>query len=458
MTLARTEHEQSGEEECEAGAAPHASAGARRGCHGGHSLSLPDRPQGTTAMQWEGKLRYRSIAVALATWLLLACGASAAELSTSERLKDRRYVTARRARVRDRLRGRSLLRAGLAHQRRDGRRLVAAAKFVDGVWSAWATSGWARPPNSHPDGAMCAWASPQRRLDALAHGLPCGQGTPRSAVRAHDREPRRRPHGGREGGRALERSATTRGPGRRRTQWFPTCRTAAATTTAPFCSASRTPRPTPTPRRMTGPPLVGSTPTPVGRRGRVPALPPGRRHGAAGRGAVYGERPAALATTAPRARGRVAGCATRSSVGPVARTLWIGVRSRRRPSGREGGAGQGPWPTPRAALRAKITRRERGARWSSFAPGRPAGRGHRLGQAEPARPRPGGARPRDPRGPRRQGIPAAVRGRASTCASSALAGPTTRGCSPPTASTRPSPASRSASSSRSWTTSAGCAT
>ena len=76
----------------------------------------------------------------------------------------------------------------------------------------------------------------------------------------------------------------------------------------------------------------------------------------------------------------------------------------------------------------------------------------RVEQAEPRRLRAGGARPRAARGQRRQELPGARRPRWRRRASSAPASPTTRGCSPPTASTPPSRPSRSASSSRSRST------
>ena len=78
---------------------------------------------------------------------------------------------------------------------------------------------------------------------------------------------------------------------------------------------------------------------------------------------------------------------------------------------------------------------------------------HRLEQAEPRRLRAGDARPRAARGQRgheRTRPPRRTHGQAR--ASSAPASPTTRGCSRPTASSRPSPPSRSASSSRSRST------
>ncbi len=99
-------------------------------------------------------------------------------------------------------------------------------------------------------------------------------------------------------------------------------------------------------------------------------------------------------------------------------------------------------------------------KWSQVSlPGDPtAAAGDRLGQAEPRRPHADRVGPADPLDQPGQAVPgAAGHGRARDVGS-APASPTTRGCSPPTASTRRSPASRSASSRPSRTTCARCAT
>ncbi len=79
-------------------------------------------------------------------------------------------------------------------------------------------------------------------------------------------------------------------------------------------------------------------------------------------------------------------------------------------------------------------------------------RERRVEQAEPRRVRAGVARPAVRVTQRGQGVPGAGRARWRRRAGSAPAGPTTRGCSPPTVSTPPSRPSRPGSSQRSRTT------
>ena len=82
----------------------------------------------------------------------------------------------------------------------------------------------------------------------------------------------------------------------------------------------------------------------------------------------------------------------------------------------------------------------------------------RLGQAEPRRPHADRLGPADPLDQPGQAVPGAARAPSRTPAGSAPASPTTRGSSPPTASTRTSPRWRSASSTPPRTTCARCAT
>ena len=82
----------------------------------------------------------------------------------------------------------------------------------------------------------------------------------------------------------------------------------------------------------------------------------------------------------------------------------------------------------------------------------------RLGQAEPRRPHPARREPADPLDEPGQAVPGAAGHRQAARAGSAPASRTTRGSSPPTASTPRSPRSRSASSRPSRTTCARCAT
>ena len=155
----------------------------------------------------------------------------------------------------------------------------------------------------------------------------------------------------------------------------------------------------------------------------------------------------ARATTARSARARAASCATRSSV-PAARLEDRVGRGRRLREGRRRDA------QPRARRRARATRRgalrprsrardasSRAGRSSSLPGDRAAAALDRLGQAEPRRPHPGARRDLQIRWTNQgKQFPAPLGHRRRARAGSAPASRTTRGSSPPTASTRPSPA------------------
>ena len=77
---------------------------------------------------------------------------AATELSTTDRLQDRRYVAAGDARVLDRLPGRPLLRQRLAHHRRDGRHLGAAAEARSTASGSAIDDQWVGPATKFTSG------------------------------------------------------------------------------------------------------------------------------------------------------------------------------------------------------------------------------------------------------------------------------------------------------------------
>ena len=119
-----------------------------------------------------------------------AAQAATPELSTQYRLQDRREVTAGQRVVRRGLRGRPLLRERLAHHRRDGRRLGAAAEARRRrLVRRRRPVGRARPRSSSAAGATRATTCPTPAGCTLQRTDFAPDGRPRRAVRAQTDQP-----------------------------------------------------------------------------------------------------------------------------------------------------------------------------------------------------------------------------------------------------------------------------
>ena len=288
--------------------------------------------------------------------------------------------------------GRPVLRQRLAHHRRDGRHLDAAAEA--------ARRHLVR--DRRPVGRPGHEVHERLRLHALRaarHGGHQGRAhrrrprrAPRRAVRPEADQPGRGAHRDREGRRALRAAHELPvGLRRRLAAREPAARRHRARSTATrSCSATRARCRTRTRPRTTTPRSSPPTATPIGGDDRRRPLRPAARHALhppAGEPADGACR--ASATTARSARAPAASCATRSTCPRTAtRTLWVAVA----------GSDKGLAPArARAAARARrpgrrAGRQDRRARAASrlhaaLAARRPAaGTGRRLGQAEHRRP------------------------------------------------------------------------
>ena len=353
----------------------------------------------------------------------------------------------RHAGVLDRLPGRPLLRQRLAHHRRDGRDLGAAAQ--------------ARRRHLVRHRRRLGRAGHEVHERARLHPLRAPADR-RPADAAHRLRPRRR---ARRALRARSSRTRPRRPGRSRSRstctpscWAPTRgrprRPAASGNLAGHRDVREQRADVHGPRddhrrpaaRLHGARRLHARP---GRgRGRPRPPRPAAGRDLQGRRQVRAERvrrrPVRQGHRRPAALPRHARLADRAD--------GVGRRRRLRPRrrGRQEGAREGAQGPGRAAR--GQDRRARRARRALH--GRPARRpqaagGARLGQAEPRRPDADRDEPADPLRRPGQGLPRARRTTSSARRSSAPATPTTRGSSPPTASTRRSPRSRSASSRRS---------
>ncbi len=368
----------------------------------------------------------------------------------------------RRAGPGRRLPGRPLLRERLAHHRRDGRHLDAAAEARSTASGSASTASGSGPATRFTSG----WGYTRYRaaVDRRAAGSQrtdvAPDGAPRRAVRPELTNPGGRAHRDVKVDAHSElMGAATRGASTART---PNASDNAARHAAPTTAARCVFRDQGAARRRAARLRRGRRLRPRRRPAARPApatTRPAARHGVR-RPSRRGPMPQRLRRR-PVRQGHRRQLRYRVTV-PAggSKTLWIAVagsdrgpRAARaefataltRPGRRAGGEDRAARAARElvAALRCRATRGSRD--------------GDRLGQAEPGRPHADRRGPADPLDQPGQAVPAAA-GPVPRARWSARASPTTRGCSPPTASTRPSPASRSASSRPTRTTCARCAT
>ena len=407
----------------------------------------------------------RVLAAGFAAFLVCAGGAQAAtpELSTTTRLQDRREVAAGPAVLRRGLRGRALLRQRLAHHRRDGRRVDAAAEAGrrrlvrarrpvgrpgDQVHQRLGLHPLRPPGHRRPAACSAPTSRPTataRRCSASADQSGGGEDRHcqgRRALRADGRLPvglhrrdaqrqRQPPRPRRVHRQALaftDDGALPGAPAHHYAALVAPTRTRPPATAAATGGSFRGPQPG---HRCTG--------TDGDRAARAPA------------------------TTARSARAPAASCATASPCRPRgSKTVWIAVagsdqgladaqqRARRRAAG----------PGGRSSRRKIASREQAGAtRPQVSLPGdRLLQNAIDWGKQNLADLTQTALEPADPLDQPGQAVPGAARHRRPRAAGSARASRTIRGSSPPTASTPRSPRWRSASSRRSRTTCARCAT
>ena len=406
---------------------------------------------------------------ALAAWVaavLVSAGAAQAatpELSTTNRLQDRREVAA-------------------------GQRSYVEG-FQDGRFYA---NGW------HSTGEMGGvWAPPLKLVDGVWFGIDdqwVGQATKFSSgwgytrydlpdtgglhAAAHRRRPRRQPRGAlrpaadQPGGGRQDRD----GQGRRALRADGRLPVGLQRRDAERERQHRRPRRVHRRRRCSSPTTARcpARPSTTTRR----SWPPTRTRPRARR------RPAAAASAGPQPGHVCAGADDRTSLpsacddGPfgkgtggelryqvtvpagATKTLWVAVAGSDKGLADAQSELAGALQDPAGALAAKVASRDKLVEVvAGLAARRPAAAERdRLGQAEPGRPHADRLGPADPLDQPGQAVPGRRWGRSPTRAGSARATPTTRGSSPPTASTRTSRPWRSASSTSPRTTCAPCAT
>ena len=379
--------------------------------------------------------------VAAATFVAVTLGSGVAmaatpELSTTDQLKTRRYVSAGdRAYVMGFEDG-SFYAQGWHVTGEMGGVWSQPLKLVDGVWFGVDGSWLAAGDEVHERLGLHADGLPRRRrAEGQPHRLRARR-PPRRAVRPAAAEPRRRGQDRRRQGRRALRGHVALPVGvddAERGRLQP--RRHRRLTRAARSSSTTPARRIPTPARTTGSRSSART------RRRTAARPgPGHWGSQTAAGDVHGREPVLLRRGPVRQGHRRPAALPRD--GPGRRRADAVDRRRRLRQGRGSGArraAQRRWPTPTRALRREDRRRaSASASYTQLSlPGdRRLARRHRLGQAEHPRPHAARGRPADPRRRRGQGLSGRRSAPSRTPAGSAPATRTTRGSSPPTPSTR----------------------